>query len=114
MVLFELANDAESLKLKLIIGPVDKSDTTGIAFREAVFACSQKYRQDFPGGMTTLAPRFTTILMRELVKRKDYESPESVPDKAREALSKAFQHDLPAVLKRLREVFSSGQSPDGT
>jgi len=114
VVLFELANDAESLKLKLIIGPVDKSDTTGIAFREAVFACSQKYRQDFPGGMTTLAPRFTTILMRELVKKKDYESPESVPDKAREALSKAFQHDLPAVLKRLREVFSSGQSPDGT
>jgi len=107
VVLFELGNGPDYLRLKLVVGPVDKNDAGAVGFREAVFACTQKYRSDFPGGMGTLAPRFTTMFSKELVKRKDYAAPETVPEKAREALRRAFEHDIPKVVERLQEVFKS-------
>jgi hypothetical protein len=114
VVLFELANDPESLKLKLVIGPVDKSDGTAVAFREEVFALTERHRHAFPGGMGTLAPRYTTVLSKELLKKKDYGEQAGdqggVPDKAREALSRAFQHDVPEAVERLKEVFRAQET----
>jgi hypothetical protein len=108
VALFELSNDPESLKLRLLIGPVEKDDDPAIEFRDAVFACSQSHRQAFPGGMTTLYPRWTTILSRELLKKKDYIEPEGIADKARDALSRALREDVAAALTCLKDVIRSG------
>jgi len=107
VVLFELTNDPESLKLKLVIGPVQQADGSAVEFREAIFACSQNHRQDFPGGMPTLYPRWTTILSRELLKKRDYYEPERILEKAREALSRALREEAPKVLSCLKEIIEA-------
>jgi hypothetical protein len=104
VALFELSNAPDSLKLKLIIGPVEKSDSSAIEFRKAIFLCSQSYREDFPGGMTTLYPQWTTILSRDLLKKKDYGELENIAEKAKETLARAIRDDVPRVLTRLKEV----------
>jgi len=105
VLLFEITNGPDYIRLRLIIGPVDSNDSEAISFREALFACTQKHRGDFPGGMTTLAPRYTTVLSRELVKKKEYAEPETVAEKARHALRVAIAHDVAVAIKRLRDVF---------
>lgn len=107
VVLFELTNDPESLKLKLIIGPVEKADGSAVQFREAIFACSQSHRQEFAGGMPTLYPRWTTILSRELLKKRDYNEPETILEKGREALSRALREEVPKALACLKETMGA-------
>jgi len=111
VVLFELSNAPDSLKFKLIIGPVEKADIAAIEFRRAIFTCSQSHREDFPGGMPTLYPQWTTILSRDLMKKKDYSEPESIAEKAREAMSHALRDNMPKVLARLKEVIRGPQPP---
>jgi len=110
VALFELSNAPDSLKLKLIIGPVEKSDSSAIEFRKAIFSCSQSHRKDFPGGMTTLYPQWTTILSGDLLKKKDYSEPENIAEKAREALSRALREEVPRVLRCLKEVIRGPES----
>jgi len=95
----------------LIIGPVEKADIAAIEFRRAIFTCSQSHREDFPGGMPTLYPQWTTILSRDLMKKKDYSEPESIAEKAREAMSHALRDNMPKVLARLKEVIRGPQPP---
>lgn len=105
VVLFEITNGPEFMRLKLIIGPVDTNSAAATAIRDEVFACTHKYRPDFPGGSNALYPRFTTVMSRDLVKKQDYADPGTVPDKARQSLGHAFQSDIPKVVERLKEVF---------
>ena len=107
VVLFEIVNDLDYMRLKLIVGPVAMNDLAGVAFRKAVFECTQKYRTDFRGGSGTLYDKYTTVLSRELVKKAEYAEPGLVPDKARHALGQAFVNDVSKAIERLREVFSS-------
>ena len=104
VALFELGNGPDSLKLKLVIGPVGKDDSSAVEFRKAIFACSQAHRENFPGGMTTLYPQWTTILSRDLLKKKDYGELENIAERATEALSRALREDVPKVLASLKEV----------
>ena len=105
-VLFEILNGPDFLRLKLVIGPTEAGNSAAAELRAAVFEASQRFRADFPGNVGALYPRFTTVMSRELVKKKDYgEQNESVPDKAREALRHAFEHEIPRIVERLQEVF---------
>jgi hypothetical protein len=70
VLLLELSNGPDFLRLKLVIGPASSNDPAATDFRKAVFVCSQKYRHDFPGGMATLYPRLTTVMSKELVKKE--------------------------------------------
>ena len=104
VLLFELANDPESLKLKLVIGPVGVNDDNAREFRERLFACSQEHRQEFPGGVTSLYPRWSTIMSKDLLKKKDYLEPEIILEKGRESLRRAMSEEVPRALLRLKEV----------
>ena len=104
VVLFEITNARSFVRLKLVVGPVREDDGDALSFRQAVFDCAQKHRSDFPGGMTTLAPRYTTILSKDLVKQKDYPSLEEDREKASRALRQAFDHEIPNAIERLQEV----------
>ena len=107
VVLFELANGRDFLRLKLVIGPADAGNPDAVSFRERVFACSEQYREDFPGGMTVLSPRFATVLSKELVKKKEYADTEGVLDKARIAIRNAIETDVRRVVERLEDVFAT-------
>lgn len=104
VALFELSNSPDSLKLKLVIGPVEKSDSSAVEFRKAIFACSMSHREDFQGGMTTLYPQWTTILSRDLLKKNDYSEPEHIAEKATDALSRVLRENIPRVLADLKGV----------
>jgi hypothetical protein len=101
VLVFEFYNDPDSLRFKLVIGPVSRDDEVGIAFRQAVFDLSQAHRGDFPGGQPALYPRFTTILSRDLLKKKDYLEAEGLPEKVREAAQRVLREDVPKALQRL-------------
>jgi hypothetical protein len=57
--------------------------------------------------MTTLSPRWATVLSRELLKKKDYVEPESIPEKAKEALNRALRDEVPLALAQLKGVIRS-------
>jgi len=109
VVLFEITNGRNFIRLKLVVGPVRDGDPAAVSLREAVFSCAKKHRSDFPNGGTTLAPRYTTVLSRDLVKQKDYPSLEEDPEKASRELRSAFQHEIPRAVERLRGVLPRDQ-----
>jgi hypothetical protein len=104
VLVFEFYNDPESLRFKLLIGPVSRDDDIGMAFRQAAFDVSQAHRSDFPGGQPALYPRFTTILSRDLLKKKDYLEAEGLPEKVREVAQKVLREEVPRALQRLSAV----------
>lgn len=106
VVLFEISNGPDFVRLKLVIGPVDRNDSAATAFREAAFRQTRAHTECFPGGMSTLAPRYTTVLSKELVKKRSYSDPQAVPNLARQALRAAFTDEIKKAVSRLEHVMS--------
>jgi hypothetical protein len=105
ILLFELDNGPEALRLKLIIGPAAREKPDAAAFRQTLFDACKARKHDFPG-LTKLYPQWTTVLSLMLVGPADYETPATVPEKAVAALDAAFSKEIPRVLEHLRDCLT--------
>jgi hypothetical protein len=103
VLLFEVQNFSDSVRLKLIIGPGEG------AVRQSIFDFAKAHRDLFRGITSKLYPKFTQVYTRALVEKDDYDAPpEEVVRKATTALSSLFAADIAQLISGLRSVLRHG------
>ncbi|MBI5066936.1 MAG: PD-(D/E)XK nuclease family protein [Deltaproteobacteria bacterium] len=98
LLLFELQNKPDSVRLKLIIGPGDP------AVRERLFDFAKTHKDPFKGIPSKLYPMFTQVYSRPLVEKDDFDAPpEEVIQQAAAALTERFAGDIGQLIARVAD-----------
>jgi hypothetical protein len=99
VLLFEIQNFDDSVRLKLIIGPGEA------AVREQLFEFAKAHKDLYRGIRPKLSAKFTQVYAHSLLEKGDFDAPpEEVIQKARTALSTLLAGDITQITIGLREI----------
>jgi hypothetical protein len=99
VLLFELQNFPESLRLKLIVGPGEAD------IRQRIFEFAKVHKDLYRGITSKLYPKFTQVYARVLVEKDDFDAPpEEVIRQATTTLSSLFEGDIAQLTSSLQEI----------
>ena len=109
ILLFQIRNYPDSMRVYLIIGPGDQS------VREQLFAASRDKAELFRGkGLkSALGQKWSTIFVRNFLSKSDHEQSETeeLVAKVRQAWERFVERDLPALKQAIEETRFSKQEP---
>ncbi len=99
VLLFELQNFPDSVRLKLIIGPGEAGT------RQRIFDFAKSHKDLYRGITSKLYPKFTQVYARALVEKDDFDAPpEEVVRQATAALTSLFTGDIAQLVGSLSEI----------
>jgi hypothetical protein len=101
VVLFEILNGVDNLRLKLIVGPTDIKNAGAAELRNAIIECAKNHKSEFPNGGISPSQKWTTVLSKLLLKKSDYLEPDQVSEKAAKAMKASFDNLIPRAMEKL-------------